>query len=50
MQGEAKKIDDVSAVRNELLKSGYFKDVTIGQTSLTKDGDKVDFNLRIEVK
>jgi Tfp pilus assembly PilM family ATPase len=50
MQGEAKKIDDVSAVRNELLKSGYFKDVAIGQTSLTKDGDKVDFNLRIEVK
>lgn len=50
IQGETKKIDDVSAVRNELLKSGYFKDVAIGQTSLTKDGGKVDFNLRIEVK
>ncbi|MFA5321708.1 MAG: pilus assembly protein PilM [Smithella sp.] len=48
--GEAKAIDDVTAVRNELLKSGYFKDVTMGATSLTKDGGKVNFNLRIEVK
>lgn len=50
IQGEAKKVDDVTAVKNELLKSAYFKEVTIGQTSLGKDGGKVDFNLRIEVK
>ena len=50
IKGEAKTIDDVSAVKNDLLKSVYFKNVTIGSTSLTKDGGKVDFNLRIEVK
>jgi Tfp pilus assembly PilM family ATPase len=50
IKGEAKKIDDVTAVKNELLKSRYFSDVTMGSTSLTKDGGKVDFNLRIEVK
>ena len=50
IKGEAKTIDDVSAVKNDLLKSIYFKNVTIGSTSLTKDGGKVDFNLRIEVK
>ena len=50
IKGEAKKIDDVTTVKNELLKSRYFKDVTMGSTSLTKDGGKVDFNLRIEVK
>ncbi len=50
IKGEAKAIDDVSAVKNDLLKSIYFKNVTIGSTSLTKDGGKVDFNLRIEVK
>jgi general secretion pathway protein L len=50
MKGEAKTIDEVSAVKNELLKSRYFKNVIMGSTSLAKDGGKVDFNLRIEVK
>jgi Tfp pilus assembly PilM family ATPase len=50
IKGEAKKTDDISAVRNELLKSRYFKDVTMGPTSLAKDGGKVDFDLRIELK
>jgi hypothetical protein len=50
IKGEAKKIDDVSAVKYELLKSRYFKDVTMGSTSLAKDGGKVDFDLRIELK
>lgn len=50
MKGEAKKTDDISAVRNELLKSRYFKEVTMGSTSLAKDGGKVDFDLRIELK
>jgi len=50
MKGEAKKTDDISVVRNELLKSRYFKDVTMGSTSLAKDGGKIDFDLRIELK
>jgi hypothetical protein len=50
IKGEAKTIDDVTSVKNDLLRSRYFKDVTMGSTSLTKDGSKVDFNLRIEIK
>jgi hypothetical protein len=50
IKGEAKKIDDISAVKNELLKSRYFKDVAMGSTSLAKDSGKVDFDLRIELK
>jgi general secretion pathway protein L len=50
IKGEAKSIGDISAVKNDLLKSRYFKDVTMGSTSLAKDGGKVDFDLRIELK
>jgi general secretion pathway protein L len=50
IKAQAKNIDDVSAVKNELLQSKHFKDVSIGSTSLTKDGGKVDFDLRIELK
>lgn len=50
MKGDAKTIDEVSAVKNELSKSRYFKNVTMGSTSLSKDGGRVNFNLRIEVK
>lgn len=50
IKGEAKKTDDISTVRNELLKSRYFKDVTMGSTSLAKEGGKVDFDLRIQLK
>jgi len=50
IKGEAKKTDDISTVKYELLKSRYFKDVTMGSTSLAKDGGKVDFDLRIELK
>jgi Tfp pilus assembly PilM family ATPase len=50
IKAQAKNIDDVSAVKNELLQSRYFKDVAIGSTSLAKDGGKVDFDLRVELK
>jgi Tfp pilus assembly PilM family ATPase/Tfp pilus assembly protein PilN len=50
IKAQAKNIDDVTAVKNELRQSKYFKDVTIGSTSLAKDGSKVDFDLRVELK
>jgi general secretion pathway protein L len=50
IKGQAKNIDDVSAVKNELIKSRHIKDVTMGSTSLAKEGARVDFNLRIELK
>ena len=50
VKGEAKKIDDISAVKNELSKSKHFKTVTVGSTSLGKEGARVDFDLRIELR
>jgi len=50
IKGQAKNIDDVSAIKNELAKSRYFKDVAMGSTSLAKQGTKVDFDLRIELR
>jgi len=50
IKGQARNIDDVSAVGKELAKSKYFKDVIIGSTSLSKQGTKVDFDLRIELR
>lgn len=49
LKGEAGKIDDVTAVRDELSKSRYIQSVTLGATSLKKDGSKVDFDLRMEL-
>lgn len=50
LKGEAKKIDDVTAVKNELMKSKRFRNVTVGSTSLGREGGRVDFDLRIEVR
>ena len=50
VRGEAKKIDDITGVKNELLKSKLFKTVTVGSTALGKEGAKVDFDLRIELQ
>jgi general secretion pathway protein L len=50
LKGEAKKIDDVTSVKNELMKSKYFKTVTISSTALAKEGVKVNFDLRIELR
>ncbi len=50
MKGEAKNVDDISAMKNELMKSRYFKDVVMGPTNLAKDGGKVNFDLRINTK
>ena len=50
IKGQAVNIDDVSAIKNEMAKSKYFKDVAVGSTSLSKLGNKVDFDLRIELR
>ena len=50
LKGEAKKIEDVTSVKNELLKSNYFKNVEINSTSLAREGDKLNFDLRIELR
>ena len=50
LKGEAKNVDEISAIKSELMKSKYFKEVTMGSTSLVKDGGKVNFDLRIDVQ
>ncbi|MEE9935764.1 MAG: pilus assembly protein PilM [Deltaproteobacteria bacterium] len=50
LAGEAKKVDDVTLVKNELAKSKYFKTVTVNKTALGRDGAKVNFDLRIELQ
>jgi hypothetical protein len=49
VKGGAKKIDDVTSVKNDLSKSKYFKNVVINSTSLDKEGARVNFDLRIEL-
>lgn len=50
LKGEAKKIDDVTNIKNELLKSKTFKNVVINRTALDKEGTKVNFDLRMELR
>ena len=50
IKGEAAKMDDVTAVKNQLEKSKHFKNVSIGSTSLAREGSRVNFDLRMELK
>jgi Tfp pilus assembly protein PilN len=50
MKGQAKNFDAVDTIKKELLKSKLFETITIGPTSLAKQGDKVDFDFRITMK
>jgi Tfp pilus assembly PilM family ATPase len=48
MKGETKNFDSVDAIKKEIGLSKLFKSVTIGATNLMKQGDRVEFELRIE--
>jgi Tfp pilus assembly PilM family ATPase len=50
IKGEAKNFDAVDVVKNELIKSKYFKSVQIGAANLMKQGERVEFELRIEIR
>lgn len=50
MQGEAKTMDDVSAIKNALAQSALFHEVVIGPTSFSRESGRVDFSLRIKAK
>lgn len=50
IKGDAGRMDDVTAVKNELEKSKHFKNVSIGSTSLAREGSRVNFDLRMEVQ
>jgi type II secretory pathway component PulL len=50
LKGQTKNFDAVDTLKNELMKSKFFQAVAIGGTNLLKQGDKVEFDLRITLK
>lgn len=47
IKGTAKNFDSVDTLKKEFARSKNFKTVEIGATSLVKQGDKVEFDLRM---
>ncbi|MDP2268339.1 MAG: PilN domain-containing protein, partial [Deltaproteobacteria bacterium] len=47
IKGTVKNFDAVDALKRELAKSKYFTNLQIGATNLVKQGDKVEFDLRM---
>jgi general secretion pathway protein L len=50
IKGQAKNFDAVDTLKKEYMKSKYFQAVTIGGTNLMKQGDKVEFDMRMTLK
>jgi hypothetical protein len=50
VKGEAKNFDTVQMIRNELGKSKRFRSVNIGTTTMLKQGEKVEFDLKVTLK
>ena len=50
IKGLAKNFDAVDTLKKEYIKSKYFEAVTIGGTNLIKQGDKVEFDMRMTLK
>jgi len=50
LKGEAKSFDAVDAVKRELERSNYLKSIVIGQSSQSRQGNKVEFEMRMSVQ
>lgn len=50
LKGEAKNFDAVETMKKEVAKSKSFKSVSIGATNLMKQSDRVEFEMKIEVR
>ncbi|MCX7950198.1 MAG: hypothetical protein N2509_08820, partial [Treponemataceae bacterium] len=50
VKGETKNFDMVQAIKNDLAKSKLVKTVSIGATNLVKQGEKVEFDMRLFLK
>ncbi|MCG6537113.1 MAG: PilN domain-containing protein, partial [Syntrophales bacterium LBB04] len=50
IKGTAKNFDAVDVIKRELAKSKYLRSVQIGSTSLLKQGERVEFDLRMTVQ
>jgi Tfp pilus assembly PilM family ATPase/Tfp pilus assembly protein PilN len=50
MKGEARNFDTVNSIKETLSGSKYFKTVTISSTNLVRQGDKVEFELKLSTR
>jgi len=50
MKGQARNFDAVESIKKTFANSKYFKTVTIDSTSLMKQGDAVEFDMKIILK
>ncbi|MBN1663823.1 MAG: pilus assembly protein PilM [Deltaproteobacteria bacterium] len=50
IKAETASFDSVEAIKKELAKSKHFQSVTVGATNQMKQGDRVEFELRIEIR
>jgi Tfp pilus assembly PilM family ATPase len=50
LKGEVRNFDAVDTIKKALANSKYFKTVTIGSTSMIKQGSGVEFDLKITLK
>ena len=50
LKGEVRNFDAVDTIKKALANSKYFKTVTIGSTSMIKQGNAVEFDLKITLK
>jgi general secretion pathway protein L len=50
LKGNAKNFDAVDTLKREFMKSTFFETVAMGAATLTKQGDKVEFEMRITLK
>jgi general secretion pathway protein L len=50
LKGLAKNFDAVDALKREFLTSSFFEAITIGGVTMTKQGDRVEFDMRVTLK
>jgi Tfp pilus assembly PilM family ATPase/Tfp pilus assembly protein PilN len=50
LKGQAKNFDAVDTLKREFMKSTFFETVAMGAATLTKQGDKVEFEMRVTLK
>ena len=50
LKGQVKNFDAVDTLKREFMKSAFFETVAMGAATLTKQGDKVEFEMRVTLK
>jgi hypothetical protein len=50
LKGQVKNFDAVDILKKAFMKSKFFENVVIGGTALARQGDKVEFEMRVTLK